>query len=600
MAIIKLPNELREHIAAGEVVENPASVLKELVENALDAGSSFIEVRVKKGGTEEIKVTDDGCGISGNEAHLAFERHATSKISNLNDLYNIRSLGFRGEALASISAVSRVKLITRTPESISGTSLLVEGGELISLEETGAPVGTEITVRDLFFNTPARRSFLKTVSGEMRKISTLITGLAFSNPKVSFSLWNENKQVFKSRGDGNILEIITEAYGSEISRSMLKLEDIESDIHRVNGYISSPAISRTTRTYQNILVNRRLVRSTLISQSMRRGYEGLIPAGRFPVAVIYLETDPQFLDVNIHPAKTEIKFQDEQEINRLIYKTVTTTLRNNSNKGQNLWTNDSYSKLNARGKDQEAHKDYSLDEKNYRSYVLAENKNDTGYHEKSTSANEKPSSLPQKEEESRLFPEESCRVIGQYLSSYIVIQKSDELFILDQHAAHERIIFEKLRRQIRNSGTETIMLSAPLKIEIPSTWEGEKEEILQLLARQGFEIEGFGNNTYVVRSIPAFLSDYFNEDYFWVLFEDLAENKEIVEDISDILLKTAACKGAVKANQKLDQREMFNLIKEWENTENAYFCPHGRPAVLTFSRHELERGFQRKGGKGNH
>lgn len=589
MSIKILTSEVSEQIAAGEVVENPASVVKELVENSLDAGSTSIEVRLTDNGLKEIRVIDNGFGIPQDEAELAFQRHATSKIALIEDLQQIKTLGFRGEALASIGAVSRVALTTCSPDEICGKRIIFEGSSLIATEETGAPTGTEIIVKDLFYNTPARKAFLKSGSREMKKVSALLTGLAFSYPEIAFQLWNENRIVFKTKGDGRITDIITEAYGKNVAENMIPLKHTSEGSFSVSGYISNPLLTRSTRLYQTVLINRRLVRSTLISHSLKRGYGGLLPPNRFPLSIIYLEVPPDTIDVNIHPAKAEVRFHREREISGLIYKAVTRSLERNSPSGNITISPQRKARVHdtePSGLQEISIKDssniYSLKEAS----IVGEN-----------TVKELPvTDLPENNNE-KLFPEESYQLIGQYLASYIIAQKAGELVLIDQHAAHERILYEQIRETYRYKEDSSVPLASPITIEIPFPWEGRISEAFSLMEDAGFKIELFGYNTYIIRAIPVYLTRYFNRELFMDLVESIMEYEEFPEDKKDIIIKMASCKGAVKANQKLSRQEMSTLISELENTNKPFYCPHGRPAVISFNKNDIEKGFKRKGGK---
>ncbi len=595
MGIKKLTPEVTEQIAAGEVVENPASIIKELVENSLDAGATLVEIKVSEGGLKEIRVTDNGVGIPSQEASLAFERHATSKISTLDNLLNIQSLGFRGEALASIGAVSRVTMVTKTEDRLSGSCIKFEGGSLISVEETGAPTGTDVQVKDLFYNTPARRKFLKSSSQEMKKISNLIIGFALANPATAFTLWNGEKRSFKSKGDGNIIDIIAEAYGKDVARSMLEINPISEDGNTIKGYISTPHISKSNRQYQTFIVNHRLIRSNLISQSMRRGYEGLLPPNRFPLAVLFLEVPLNSIDVNIHPAKAEIRFSREREIGNLVYKAVTETLKRSTFPGK-VPTEGKYdTAANPSPVAPAGEAELPAEPENINLYSLE----NTGRAE-DNNWRDAPGHSPQiheKEMEGQLFTAANYRIIGQYLSSYIIVQRSDELWLIDQHAAHERIIYEDLKKNLYTTGINSILLVSPLTFEVPFSWEEDKDKVFGIMEEMGFNIEEFGSNTYVIRAVPDFLAHQLDLEYFKELFEGIAQSEEDAAERKNLLLKMAACKGAVKANQKLHAREIAALIEDWEQTENYSFCPHGRPAVVSFTAEEIEKGFKRKGGK---
>ena len=588
-----LAPDVVEQIAAGEVVENPASVVKELVENSLDARASLVEVRIRESGLQEIRVTDDGIGIFPHEISSAFQRHSTSKLITLDDLLRLYSLGFRGEALASISAVSRVALTSRTPEEWGGMRIKMEGGERRSLEEVGAPVGTDIVVSDLFYNTPARRAFLKSPAHEARSISLLLTDLAFSFPEVAFSLWHEERLIFKTKGDGNILDIIAEVYGGDAPRSMLELKHRQQGAISIDGYISTPLLTRSTRQYQTFQGNRRLIRSHLLSGTLKRGYRGLIHDHRFPLAVIYLQVPPETVDVNIHPAKAEVRFHHDRDITGLLFKAVSDALGRTS------------PAITLRKEDVTPKRNFSTGPRKYSPHEKALGQKSRTYHLYSEGVAD--SRLPddfQKdntmvsaaEENNRLFPEEDYRVIGQYLSSYILAQKSDKLLRIDQQAAHERVLYEQYKEKYSEVRHDSQVLASPISVEVPASLAESMPKYIKMMENTGFKIELFGENTYLVREIPAILADIFNREYFLDLIEYINSRGEIPDDSNELVIKMMACKSAVKANQKMSLPEIRQLIKEWGMTATPFYCPHGRPTLISFTRHELEKGFRRKGG----
>jgi len=594
-----LSQELAEKIAAGEVAESPAAVIKELVENSLDAGATSVEVKVKGAGFKEISVYDNGHGLEAQEVPLAFLRHATSKLSSLKELYSsLNSLGFRGEALPSIAAVSKVSFTTKKKDQLSGFTHYLEGGKEVFSEEKGCPVGTEVVVRDLFFNTPARKEFRKTNSREVNRISQLITALAFSHPEVAFSLWNEGRPMFKTAGDGNIKNIITEAYGGKVSQAMLPLEgtiELEETNIKVSGFVSAPYLSRSSRRYQTLMVNRRLVRSSMITQSLERSYRGLLNSGRFPVAVLYLQVPASFLDVNIHPSKSEVRFHKSREIGDLVMSATKKALRRSSSS-------------------------YILDEE-YKVHNFKQNIKGAGKYFPSTAVQENGENLQESKDidlikkgseflkedtftftqsankNITLFGKGSFKVIGQYLSSYIVTEKEHNLVLIDQHAAHERVLYEQIKENHQSSNGYRIVLVAPLTLEIPSSWKDEFPSMVPMLEEAGFKVEPFGYNTFIIREIPSILKNYFNDQMFRDMVEEMIFSERYHNDALEDMFKLFSCKTAVKANQWLSYPEMEELISNWERTYNSGYCPHGRPTVLTLEIEQLQRGFMRKRGE---
>ena len=624
MSIKLLDAHVVEQIAAGEVVESPASVVKELVENSLDAGSSLIEIKIKKSGMEEIRILDNGSGIKKEDIPLAIKRHATSKINAADDLYNIKSLGFRGEALASIAVVAKVTLTTRCQDELTATRIRAEKGEISSSEEAGAPTGTELVVNDLFYNTPARRAFLKSPARELKKITSLITGLALSAPETAFYLWHENKLLFKTKGDGNLLDIVGEAYGNDVLKSMVKIADKKvSDIY-LQGYISNPLLTRSNRQYQTLIINGRLVQNNNLSYAVKMGYRGLIPGNRFPVSVIRLTLSPDTLDVNIHPAKTEVRFHNEKEISSLIYKAVTEALGRSeavvfkgkikssepinqlsskeipphsmpgSYKGKSHWyklQKDDVKYFNAESTETENNLNGNNKEECLIRETPLKEKTDIFPGVKSEAGEEKKAVFTTEQ----LFPDDHHRIIGQFDSSYLLAQRGKALVVIDQHAAHERILYEKYRKAYEeNKNKDSFTMTAPLTVEIPFNWRQGINLILEYLQNEGFNIEFFGEDTLIVRGVPVFLAKIFSRDFFIELLEKIADAAESADERCDMMIKTAACKEAIKVRKHLNIEEMERLIDDLYKTETPHYCPHGRPIVISMELSELEKSFKRR------
>ncbi len=684
MSIKLLDEDVIEQIAAGEVVENPASVVKELVENSLDAGATVIEVKLKRSGLDEIVVIDNGSGICKEDVDLSFKRHATSKISLADDLFNIRSLGFRGEALASIAAVSKLSLTTRFTDDLVATSVTVEKGVVISSEEVGAPIGTEVVVKDLFYNTPARRAFLKSPAWELKKVSSLIIGLAFSAPQTAFYLWHENKLLFKTKGDGNIPDIIGEAYGNDVVKSLLKLPQKRTDSLNISGYISNPLLTRANRKYQTLLINNRLVINNSLSYALKAGYRGLISGNRFPVSVVRVNVAPEKVDVNIHPAKTEVRFHNEKEVSSLLHRAVTEALGRSEaavfdgviNRVQTLETDrkeltsagwESGAK-SFQGKwrrpelDESAVKYYDAGEEGkgkrevededefdskgagigagqgidkregegadkdkaegevkgeVKGEYADEAGDNTSWHngpdsmEKSdifpnineresgdSSGNNKMMQAGSKADifkAEQLFPDDRYRVIGQFKSSYLLAQRGDSLVIIDQHAAHERILYEKFKKAYeKNKDKNAFVMTSPLTVEIPFNWRQNIDEAVEYLQKAGFEIEFFGEDTLLVRAVPVYLKKIFSRDYFMEILEKILDSRDTPEAKDDMIIKTASCKEAIKIRKQLAKEEMERLIEDLYKTETPHYCPHGRPIVVSMELFELEKSFKRR------
>ncbi len=609
MVIKLLDKNTAEQIAAGEVIENPASVVKELVENALDAGATRIDIDVENGGKGLISVTDNGFGIERDDLPVAFKRFATSKITSLKDLGNLSSLGFRGEALPSIAAVSRVKLTSRTEKSLPGTHIMVNGGEMEEIEEVGAPPGTRVEVRDLFFNTPGRLKFLRADNVEATRISTFVSEMALTNPQVAFNLKSGRKTLFSSSGDGILLHVIGSLYGSETAEAMIELDrkDISTGCN-INGFISAPHLTRSSRRWITLVVNGRLVRDPMIVNALERGYEDLLPRHRHPVAILKLTVPPEAIDVNVHPAKIEIRFQKPEIIKGLSFKAVKMALQGTRKtpgwpdektfpgyrpqdtfspgptSSQAVWKTEHLFRQPGSGK-----------QSDFGSSAPGQDKQS----EKGP-AREIPPGGPGQAGDKAADPAGELRLIGQFMQSYLVAQKDDRLLLIDQHAAHERINYHQLKNQeCHSSGTNKSQLTIPLVIDLPPAWCERLPLLLPLLEQSGFKLEPVGGDKYQVKAVPFAFRKNVNQADIHDLLEDLitADNGP-EQDPRDAILITIACHKSVKAGQTLSREEMEQLLKQWEKIPQAGYCPHGRPTVISFERSELDKSFHRGGGGG--
>ena len=486
MGIKVLDKNTAEQIAAGEVIENPASVVKELVENALDAGATRIDVEISGGGKNSIIVTDNGSGLATAELPLAFKRFATSKLSILGDLYSLTSLGFRGEALPSIAAIARVSLTTKTDRTLSGSRISLAGGEILKQEEVGAPPGTRVEVTDLFYNTPGRLKFLRADAVESTRISTLISELSLSNSAVAFSLKSGTRMLFNSSGDGVLLHVIASLYGNNNTESMLNLNHTDNQSGcRINGFISTPYLTRSSRRWITMIINGRLIKNPLMVSALERGYGDLLPRQRHPIAVLHLSVPPDRLDVNVHPAKQEIRFQEPETIKTLIYKSVKMTLQNKYQLPewpQSATAMDGHYRYR-HGRPDSWKENNLFDQQiqfdplpsDYRNICL-ESEEETAYGERTTT--------------------EGCRLIGQYLQSYLVVEKNDQLLLIDQHAAHERVIYNQLKNSEQSTDREHgSQLTVALVIHIPTAWRNRMAKMLPLIKESGFHLEAIGEDS---------------------------------------------------------------------------------------------------------
>jgi len=596
MKIKVLDKIIAEQIAAGEVIENPASVVKELAENAIDAGATRIEVELEEGGKKLIAVTDNGCGIINSELPLAFQRFATSKLSVLEDLDRLSSLGFRGEALPSIAAVSRVKLITRPVGYLAASGIAIEGGEIISHDETGAPPGTRVEVKDLFFNTPGRLKFLRAASVESTRVSTLLSELSLARPDIAFSLKSGKRNLFSSPGDGILLHAIASLYGRDTAEAMIELsrKDQSSGIS-LAGYTSSPYLTRSSRRWITLIVNGRLVKNAMILNALERAYGDLLPGRRHPLAILLLKVPPHLLDVNVHPAKIEIRFQDPENIKSIVYRTVKLALQQNRNLPE--WPEQNTS--------QKYNTSYSAEKKAlYKEEQQADRQmhfNRQEYHRNVENIKHFQSQPDQIAEGQSPESGNDYRLIGQYLQSYLLVEKGEDLLLIDQHAAHERIHYHRLSQtEPVLQKKESVQLTLPETISTPSAWRGKIPELLPVLNKFGFDLEPLGEDSYVLRAVPFMIRGQTDQARIYDLLETLVEeNFDTESSQNDIILKTIACHRSVKAKQPLSRDEMSQLLDEWVNTPLAEYCPHGRPTVLRFNRNQLEKGFHRKGNAGN-
>ena len=568
MSIHVLPPEVAAKIAAGEVIERPASVVKELIENAIDAGATGIDVRVQRGGRQLIRVADDGCGIPAAEAPLAFARHATSKLRTVDDLARITTLGFRGEALASIAAVARVTLLTRTADEESGTRLRVEGGRVVRHEQCGHPQGTTVIVENLFYNVPARLKFLRSEATERRHIDDLVTRYAMAYPHLRFSLHHDDRPVFRSPGSGSLYDVLIEVYGLQVAQLMVAIGGDVGGSIRVSGYISLPELHRANRQHITLFVNGRWVRDRGLSVAVEQAYHTLLPLNRHPLAVVQVSLPPEEVDVNVHPTKSEVKFRRHDEVFRAVQRSVRSTLL-------------------ARSPIPEARPV----EREWGGEGQPVGGAELEWMDLSPPAEMSQPSLPGAPSES-LPP---LRVLGQLAQTYIIAEGPEGMYLIDQHAAHERVLYEELLARQAAADVQVQRLLQPLPIELTPAQAEELESWLHPLRRLGFEVEPFGGNTVLLRALPAFLTGADARQTLVGILDELAAGEEPLAGEVEAHLAAIACKrGAVKAGQTLSLEEMQALIAALERTTSPRTCPHGRPTMITLSRTWLEHEFGRR------
>ena len=632
-----LDKSIADKIAAGEVIERPVSIVKELVENSLDAGASSVVVEIKNGGKSYIRVTDDGCGIARSEADTAFLRHATSKISSVRDLDSIETLGFRGEALASVAAVTRCELISKTKDSKSGVRIVIHGGNLITNEQTGCPDGTTIVIKDLFYNTPARLKFMKSDGAESSLIIDFLSQIALAYKDIKFRLINNGKILFTTPGDGNRLNTIIRIYKDIDAKNMVPVSYSEDGL-TVDGYISTPALSKTGRVSQIFFVNGRVVNSRVIEKGVTLGYKERLFEGRFPVIYLFLRVDPKTLDVNIHPNKREVRFDDENLISEFISRAIKNALASREAvvDAGNLFKKDkSYDELFNEKKQLSGSKVYerifspisegSVSFKENRTpfrindsdlpkgeqvdinYILSTDEADRKLYEKSSETETERSAEKITTESSELsapkinielpvikpFDITALSLTGVVFDTYITAVDSDSFYLIDQHAAHERIFYEKLVGEYEQSEKVKQPLIFPLMINTSLSASEESYDWLDALSEMGFTIEEFGSNTYRIPEIPMFMELSEAEDFVNEFIENIKNSTDLRNTVVVNKLIMMSCKAAVKANDKLTEKEMHALINDLAKCKNPFSCPHGRPTFIKLTRYEIEKMFKR-------
>ena len=655
-----------DKIAAGEVVERPSSVVKELVENAIDAGATAVTVEIADGGKRLIRITDNGSGMEADQVPVAFLSHATSKIEKVEDLENIASLGFRGEALSSIAAVSQVELITKTPSALSGVRYVIEGGAEQSIEEMGAPEGTTFLVRNLFYNTPARSKFLKSDAAEGNYISSLMEQLALSHPEISFK-YIQNKQVkLHTSGNYNVKDVIYNVYGRDIARALLEVS-YENDFLKIQGYVGKPEISRGTRSFENYYINGRYVKNNIIAKAIEDAYKGFLMQHKFPFVSLHIQMTGNDLDVNVHPRKMEVRFARGPEVYDCIYEAVRNVLTHRemipkvspgpeetaakaktiverkdipepfetkrlTQMQQNihpvvqkdrLYEELPVYKSNTFTKAEEAlfsgnlHKEESsanttdpIDKQEpkiqesktqkMKTQEISDSAINISAHKTLESEILKQEQEAPKQlelfEEKLLAPESRSRhrLIGQLFETYWLVEFDDRFFIIDQHAAHEKVNYERFVKQFKEQETHSQYLSPPLIVSLSLEEEASLLANREFFEKAGFEIEPFGGREYSISAVPADLYGFSEEDLFLEMLDNLAgEGEKDALNIFAARLATMACKSAVKGNNKLSFQEADQLIDQLLTLNNPYHCPHGRPTIISMTKTEIEKKFKR-------
>ncbi len=588
MTIQVLPEQLASQIAAGEVVERPASVVKELIENALDAGARTIHVEVRGGGSELVQVADDGAGIPAEEISVAFQRHATSKLRSAEELDAISTLGFRGEALAAIAAVSQLTIVTRAAGAAAGTRLVLEGGREVSRDLVGAPQGTVIAVGNLFYNVPARRKFLKSVTTEKRLIDEFVTRYALAYPAVRSRLSHEGRVTFQSQGSGDLVDVLVGIYGAEIAGELLPLDGSGATVS-VSGYVGPPGLHRANRNQITLFVNGRWIRDNRLTYAIIQAYHTLLPTGRYPVAVVFVELPYEQVDVNVHPAKTEVRFRDADAVFGAVQRAVRESLLGGgvSRAASLLQSQIGGDWRLPGGWDPNVRPQFSRHETD------AQGSFSLDWRPPPEGGAEPGSSRP----EPALMGGDRLpimRVVGQVGASYIITEGPDGIFLIDQHAAHERILYEQFLAQRGGQQVASQGLVAAATVYLSPSQARLIEDQMKLLAEVGFELEPFGPNAFRVRAVPAILARADPAAALAAVVADLENETSPLKAQTEALVIKRVCKtAAVKAGQTLSREEMEALIAQLEQCDVPHTCPHGRPTLIHLSAAQLARQFGR-------
>ena len=642
-----LENNLINKIAAGEVIERPASIVKELVENSIDAFSKNIIIEIKNGGTSFIKIQDDGIGIEKNQIKKAFLRHATSKLEKIDDLDSILTLGFRGEALASIASISMVEMSTKTKNEEIGNKITIEGGKIISEEEIASLQGTTFIVKNIFFNTPARRKFLKKDSVEGGYVSEIVNRLALAHPNISFTYINNGVEILRTTGDGDLKNTVFYIYGREICKKLIPINAIKNGF-KISGLIGIPELSRGNRSYENFFINGRYIKSSVVQSAIEEGYEGKLMVGKFPVFIINMSVPQNTVDVNVHPTKLEVRFEDENFIHNFLCDAIEKTLKNQvlipniefedkktflevtETKPFNIEIQKQLEDLLVEDEEQIAIKpkthtntplvvnevaEEELIKKTELISMLYKPKEET---KKSTIEKDVSNINIQQpiiqniiiedeenkiEEKTQKFKEKSIKkhnffnnykIVGQIFSTYWIIEQNNEIFIIDQHSAHERVIYEELSQKYKEENISSQRLIEPIVIKATPLEKSTIEQNISLFEKFGFDIEEFGLNTYAIRQVPFIFKTPVEPSFFTELLDMLVDkNISNVYDAKIEKIISMSCKKAVKANDRLSFIEAKSLIEKILKLENPFSCPHGRPTIIKMTKYEIEKLFKR-------
>jgi len=628
---MKRINILDEHtsnkIAAGEVVERPSSVVKELMENSIDADAKNITIEIEEGGVSLIRIIDDGYGIHKDDIKKAFLPHATSKIKDVDDIYSIMTLGFRGEALASIASISKVSLKSKMEGEAFGSEIVIEGGEIISLNDIGTNKGTIIEVRDLFYNVPARKKFLKTISREGALIGDIVNRIALSHPEVSIKFYNNGKKVLHSYGTGNLIDVIRTIYGKSISDNLIYFENKEDAIS-LYGYIGKEEIARGSRNNQSIFVNGRYIKNKTIVAAVENAFKSFATVNKFPFFVLFIDLYPEFVDVNIHPTKAEIKFKEDRGIFKKVFDSVHKAFRNEV--FEDFYIPEEETKeaedtksieeikftINDIPKEDLEEDNKKIIHKDLENLTYEEVRKEEELYESlkglATSINIKPSYdntveklvihedkqeiniSNNKLESTKIAKFPNLRVIGQFNKMYILAEYEDILYIIDQHAAHEKILFEKYLKNIEEGDIVVQQLLVPVLIDLTTDDYCYYDENAEIFLNAGFIIENFGGNTISIKEVPYFLGKLDARNLFMNILDNIKSlGSGKTTEVKYNKIATLACKAAVKANNYLNESEMNKLINDLRYLDDPFHCPHGRPVIIKFTNYDLDKKFRR-------
>lgn len=627
-----LDKDTINQIAAGEVIERPASVVKELMENAIDALATAITVEIKDGGVSFIRITDNGAGIAKEDVKTAFLRHATSKIKSAIDLVTVSSLGFRGEALSSISAVSMVELITKRREDFFGTRYEINGGSEGNIEEIGVPDGTTFIVRNLFYNTPARRKFLKSAATEGSYIHEIVTRMAMSRPDISIRFINNGKTVLHTSGNGNLKDVIYTIYGREIASNLIPVES-ENEHIKISGFIGKPLICRGNRTYENYFINERYIKSNIINKAIEEGFRNFMMQHKYPFTALHFGVNQEMLDVNVHPTKMELRFRNSEEIYPIVIRSIQGALQQKDLTRETVFASEKEIQKKITEEIKEVNnkpapepfevnriKQMMAEENNSYMPKLSQTKtrevsvgNQKNGEDIKPEVNknienikpaertvERPEDNPAQMDlfDGKLLSKEAKinhKIIGQVFDTYWIVQYGDKMFIIDQHAAHEKVLYERTINRLKERKTMSQTLNPPIILTLTPREIQVINQYMDYFHDLGYEIEEFGGNEYAVRAVPFDLFSVAKKDLLIEIIDDLSDDASIKKQ-SELLLDriaTMSCKAAVKGNNKLSFAEAGALIDELMTLDNPYNCPHGRPTIISMSKYELEKKFKR-------